>query len=85
VNEIVYVKAVLQGELPSGQKLVKLVASNTDGIKPFYTSAKDIIRCEDIFPQPEKTEKKHPDFCKKYLNIKNTDKASEIKASVVVE
>jgi len=29
--------------------------------------------------------KKHPDFHKKYFNRKNTDKASEIKASGVVE
>lgn len=81
MNEIVYVKAVLQGELPSGQKLVKLVASNTDGIKPFYTSEKDIIRCEDIFPQPETMEKIHTDFHKKYLHTINTDKTSEHKGS----
>lgn len=51
MNEIVYVKAIMQGELPSGQKLVKLVASNTDGIKPFYTSANDIIRHKDAEEQ----------------------------------
>ena len=38
MNEIVYVKAIVQGELPSGQKLVKIVAENSDGIRPFYTS-----------------------------------------------
>ena len=70
MNEIVYVKAVLQGELPSGQKLVKLVASNTDGIKPFYTSEKDIIRCKDIFPQPEKNGEKKPVFLQKVFSNK---------------
>ena len=85
MNEIVYVKAILKGDLPSGQKLVKLVASNTDGIPPFYTSADDIIRCEDIFPQPENMEKIHTDFHKKYLHGKNTDKASDFKAFRGVE
>lgn len=43
MNDIVYVKAIVQGENASGQKLVKLVAQNTDGIKPFYTENKDLI------------------------------------------
>lgn len=43
MNEIVYVKAIVQGEIASGQKLVKLVAQNTDGIRPFYTDPKDLI------------------------------------------
>jgi len=43
MNGIVYVKAIIQGENASGQKLVKLVAQNTDGIKPFYTDGKDLI------------------------------------------
>ena len=43
MNEIVYVKAIAQGENASGQKLVKLVAQNTDGIKPFYTKSEDLI------------------------------------------
>lgn len=77
MNEIVYVKAIVQGELPSGQKLVKLVASNTDGIKPFYTDEKDIIRCKDIFPEAQKEAEKCPDFLKKYLATKNTEKASK--------
>lgn len=45
MNEIVYVKAIAQGENASGQKLVKLVAQNTDGIKPFYTKSEDLIFC----------------------------------------
>lgn len=45
MNEIVYVKAIVQGEIASGQKLVKLVAQNTDGIKPFYTKSEDLIFC----------------------------------------
>ena len=60
MNEIVYVKAVLQGELPSGQKLVKLVASNTDGIKPFYTEGKDLIFFGmDLAEGEKKLEKTH--------------------------
>ena len=43
INGIVYVKAIVKGENASGQKLVKLVAQNTDGIKPFYTDNKDLI------------------------------------------
>lgn len=62
MNEIVYVKAIIQGELPSGQKLVKLVASNTDGIKPFYTDEKDIIRCSDFCKIAENHRKNAPFF-----------------------
>lgn len=47
MNEIVYVKAIVEGSLPSGQKLVKLVASNTDGIKPFYIYEKDLVRQDE--------------------------------------
>ena len=77
MSEIVYVKAILQGELPSGKKLVKLVASNTDGIKPFYTDEKDIIRYKDIFPEAQKTAENVPDFLKKYLVTKNAHKRSK--------
>lgn len=45
--EMVYLRAVICGELPSGQKRVKILANNADGIS-FYTDEKSIIRSEDI-------------------------------------
>ena len=65
MNRIVYVKAIAQGKNASGQILVKLVAANTDGIKPFYTNKKDVIFQEDIFPNVGKTEEKKPLFLQK--------------------
>lgn len=60
MNEIVYVKAIVQGEIASGQKLVKLVAQNTDGIKPFYTDPKDLVFFGiDLAESEEKEEKCH--------------------------
>lgn len=56
MNEIVYVKAIAQGENASGQKLVKLVAQNTDGIKPFYTDVKDLIVFGIDLAQPQEVE-----------------------------
>lgn len=54
MNEFVYVKAIVLGENISGQKLIKLVAANTDGIRPFWTDRKDLIYCKDIFPETQK-------------------------------
>ena len=45
--EMVYIRAEICGELPSGQKRVKILANNADGIS-FYTDEKCIIRPEDI-------------------------------------
>lgn len=47
-NRIVYVRSIVQDENISGQMLIKLVASNTDGIKPFYVNKEDIIIPENI-------------------------------------
>ena len=65
MNKVIYVAAIEQGQNASGQILVKLVAANTDGIKPFYTNKKDVIFPEDIFPNMDKTEEKKPLFLQK--------------------
>ena len=65
MNKIIYILAIEQGKNASGQILVKLVAENTDGIKPFYTNKKDVIFPEDIFVNAEKTEEKKPLFLQK--------------------
>ena len=62
MNRIVYIRAIEQGENVSGQLLVKLTGTNTDGIKPFYTNKKDVIFPEDIFPDMSKTAEKKPLF-----------------------
>ena len=60
--EMVYIRAEICGELPSGQKRVKILANNADGIS-FYTDEKCIIRPEHIgikcnpwIPVTERTE-----------------------------
>ena len=40
MGRLVYVLAMDEGGLLSGQRRIKLLASNTDGIKPFYTEPK---------------------------------------------
>jgi len=70
MNRIVYIKAIEQGENASGQILVKLVAANTDGIKPFFTSKKDVVFPEDIFPNMSKTAEKKPLFLQKVFHTK---------------
>ena len=45
--EMVYLRAVVCGELPSGQIEVKILATNADGIS-FFTDERSIIRHEGI-------------------------------------
>lgn len=45
--KIVYIRAEIIRELPSGQKYIKLLANNADGIR-FYTDDKSIIYPENI-------------------------------------
>ena len=56
MKEFVYVKAVVLAENIAGQKLVQLVAQNSDGIRPFWTGRKDLICFEDITETTEKTQ-----------------------------
>lgn len=42
-RDIVYIPAEVISRLPSGKVQVKLVSSDTDGLKPFYTDAEDLI------------------------------------------
>ena len=74
MKEVVYVKAVVLGKDIFGQRLVQLVAQNTDGIKPFWTDRKDLICFEDIF---ETTEKK-PLFLQKVFGVKKCRQMQEI-------
>lgn len=46
----VFIRAEIIGELPSGQKMVRLLANNADGIV-FYTDDKSIVR---ISPTPDR-------------------------------
>ena len=46
MGQIVYIRAQILGELPSGQKLVRLLANNADGIT-FFASEKDIVRFDN--------------------------------------
>lgn len=55
MKEVVYVKAVVLGKDIFGQRLVQLVAANTDGIRPFWTDRKDLICFENISETIEKT------------------------------
>lgn len=43
MKEIVYIRAEVMGELPSGQKIIHLLADNADGIS-FATSENSILR-----------------------------------------
>lgn len=81
MNEIVYVKAIAQGKIASGQILVKLVAQNTDGFPLFYTDEKDLFRPNADWNISAETQKKHIDFHKKYSGVKNAREASKYKGS----
>lgn len=44
---MVFLRADIYGELPSGQKRIRILANNADGIS-FFTEEKSIIRPENI-------------------------------------
>ena len=74
MKEVVYVKAVVLGKDIFGQRLVQLVAQNTDGIRPFWTDRKDLICIEDTFETTEKT----PWFLQKVFGVKKCRQMQEI-------
>lgn len=43
MSKIVFVRAEILDSIASGQVLVKLLASGTDGMNPFYTKMDDLI------------------------------------------
>jgi len=55
--EIVFIKAAIQNELPSGQKLVKILADNADGIE-FHANEKDLVRFRCRLFKPRKKKQK---------------------------
>lgn len=56
MGEIVYVRAMIEDMLPSGQIGVKLMANNTDGFRRIYVYEKDIVRGSYIADQQSKIE-----------------------------
>lgn len=63
---MVFLRADIYGELPSGQKRIRILANNADGIS-FFTEEKSIIRPENIeeevnpwIPVAERMPDEHP-------------------------
>ena len=54
--DVVLLRGVIRGELPSGQKIVSLMESNADGIE-ICTDEKSLIKCDRLINADEWIEK----------------------------